>query len=548
MGVDMDVVTLDGLLAELTPGLVGRHLSRPRLGSSGAVVFETSGSREHRLWLDAERGTGGLYRLAREPAKALEALGGGGEPPGRARQLLLHLRKHLDGARIVALRRIAGERLVVLETGDGLLVLRLSGPAPVLTFVHEGVVLGSLGDGPEAWPLPDPAPEREWDRIDPALVEAAAAGGGLRTRAILTACPGLGPALARELDGTALSFEALRARLAHPRPTVLAPGPPESWHDADLAASPAVLLPIPLVRSPLVALHPASWAEAAGVFLQARRRGAAFDRRRRQALEEVRRRIRKHAQLETHLERDRDRFPDEAELRRDGEALLASGQALAPGVAEVALDDPYEPGRTRRVAVDARLSAPANADRVFEKARRIERAHRQVEERLRQTRSLLAVERAREQALLDVRDLALLPTGEPEGGDSSAAGGERSGPRHYLTSRGLALLVGRGARENHHLTFAVARPDDLWLHARDVPGAHVVLRDNEGRAGADDLREAAEVAAFFSEGRREKAVDVHVTRRKHLRPGRGGPGRVLIGHSDTLRVAPRDPEGRLRRR
>jgi predicted ribosome quality control (RQC) complex YloA/Tae2 family protein len=109
--------------------------------------------------------------------------------------------------------------------------------------------------------------------------------------------------------------------------------------------------------------------------------------------------------------------------------------------------------------------------------------------------------------------------------------------------------VGRGARENHHLTFAVARPDDLWLHARDVPGAHVILRDPEGRAGADDLREAAEVAAFFSEARREaQGADVHVTRRKHLRPVRGGPGRVAIGHTDTLRAVPRDPEGRLRRR
>ncbi len=543
----MDAVTLDGLLAELQPLLVGRHFARPRLVSAGAVAFETSGSREHRVWLDAERHTSGIYRLTREEAKSLEALSDGREPPGRARQLLLHLRKHLDGARVTGLRRIAGERLVILETGEGLLVLRLSGAAPVLSFVREGEVLGSLGDGPPAWPLPDPAPEREWDRIDPVLVEAAAGEGGLRTRAILNACPGLGPALARELDGTALSFEALRARLAHPRPTVLATGPPESWHDADLAASPAILLPIPAARSPLVALNPSSWAEAAALFLRARRRGAAFERRRRGALEEVRRRIRKHVQLVAHLERDRGRFPDEAELRRDGEALLASGQALAPGASEVTLADPYEPGATRRVAVDPKLSAPANADRVFAKARRIERAHRQVEERLQETRSLLAAERAREQALLDVRDLAELPTGEPDV-DSRAAGGEAGGPRHYLTSRGLSLLVGSGARENHHLTFAVARPEDLWLHARDVPGAHVILRDNEGRAGADDLREAAEVAAFFSEARKENAVDVHVTRRKHLRPGRGGPGRVQIAHSETLRVAPRDPEGRLRRR
>ena len=111
-----------------------------------------------------------------------------------------------------------------------------------------------------------------------------------------------------------------------------------------------------------------------------------------------------------------------------------------------------------------------------------------------------------------------------------------------------AILVGRSARENHHLTFAVAKPEDVWLHARDVPGAHVILRDPEARAGADDLREAAEVAAFYSDAGAEAKVDVHVTRRKHVRAARGGMGRVHVSHSDTLRVAPRDPEGRLRSR
>jgi predicted ribosome quality control (RQC) complex YloA/Tae2 family protein len=108
--------------------------------------------------------------------------------------------------------------------------------------------------------------------------------------------------------------------------------------------------------------------------------------------------------------------------------------------------------------------------------------------------------------------------------------------------------VGRGARENHRLTFSTARPDDLWLHARDVPGGHVILRDPEGRAAPDDVREAAELAAFFSDSSEESRVDVHVVRRKHVRPGRGGPGRVSFSNEETVRVAPRDPEGRLRRR
>jgi predicted ribosome quality control (RQC) complex YloA/Tae2 family protein len=62
------------------------------------------------------------------------------------------------------------------------------------------------------------------------------------------------------------------------------------------------------------------------------------------------------------------------------------------------------------------------------------------------------------------------------------------------------------------------------------------------------VREAAEVAAFFSDARAQLQADVHITRRKHVRAARGGHGRVRVAHSDTLRVAPRDPEGRLRRR
>ena len=110
------------------------------------------------------------------------------------------------------------------------------------------------------------------------------------------------------------------------------------------------------------------------------------------------------------------------------------------------------------------------------------------------------------------------------------------------------MWAGRGARENHELTFGKARPDDLWFHVRDRPGAHVILVDNEGRATADDQREAAEVAAFLSDAKDDSAVDVHTTRRKHLRSVKGSPGRVVIGYSETLRVAPRDPEGRLRKR
>ena len=543
-------MTLDGTLAELRPLVVGRYLSRPRLAGGSAVAFEVEGSRDRRLWLDAGRGTAGVYWLARDTARALADQ----SPPvvtGRSRQALLHLRKHLDGVRVVALGRIAGERVVALEAGESRLTLRLGGSAPALSLVRDGAVLGSLGEGPEAWPLPE-SPEREWERLDPAAFEAAVtaarAEGRSPVRAVLAACPGLGPLLAREMDGSAASLAALRRRLRDAAPTLLVPGPQGTWHDADLAGPAAVTLaPIVLADGERTVLRPSSWLEAGALFLEARRRGLEFERRRHSVLDEARRQIRRLEQLEANLVQDLAGLADEGDLRRRAGALLAFARGAEAGRESVELPDPHDSGRVLVVALDPRLGGLANAERLFEKARRVERARHQIDLRLRETRSALLSARAGEALVLDARDTRELPG---HGGDVGAGhrGEAGAGPRHYLTGRGLSVLVGRNARENHHLTFRVARAEDLWLHARDVPGSHVVLRDNEGRAGADDLREAAEVAAFFSEARGESLVDVHVTRRKHVRPARGGPGRVFVAHSDTLRVPPRDPEGRLRRR
>jgi hypothetical protein len=536
------------VVAGLRPLVVGRHLSRPRLAPD-AVTFELSGAREHRLWLDAGRGSAGVYLVRREVAQRLSAASGD-TPSGRARQALLHLRKHVEGARVSRLERVPGERTLVLEAGASTLVLRVGG-APALTLAKDAA-LATIGAGPAAWPPPAPAPEREWDRVDPeafaAAVAASLESGRSPVRAVLAACPGLGPALARETDGGAASFRALRARLGAPLPTLLAPGPAASWHDAALEPQDAlVLAPVTLTRPGLVRVEAGSWLETTALFLEARRRGLLFGRLRRRALDQARKAARRLQQLEANLASDLGSLDDESLLRRQGEALLAFGHGLPAGAESAELPDPRDGEVRLLLRLDPRLPAPANAERLFGRARRSERARREIELRLRETRSSLAQARSREASLLDARDTAELAAHEGSDG-SEAEASAPGGPRHYLTTHGLSLLVGRGARENHHLTFRVARPEDLWLHARDVPGAHVVLRDGEGRAGAEDLREAAEVAAFFSEARGAALVDVHVTRRKHVRPARGGPGRVFVSHSDTLRVPPRDPAGRLRRR
>lgn len=532
--------------------LLGRHLARPKAAAAHALVFEVSGDRDRRLWLDAGPGTAGLYLLTREEARgtANTAAGAVARP---TRHALLLFRKHLSGARVTGLRRLEGERTLVLEAAPAVVAVRLRGSAPAVTLVVEETALATFG-GPAAWPLPAPDLQRRWDAIVPETLEAAArearAAGRPVHRALAAACPELGPLLARELDGGGASLVALRARLREARPSLLVPAALEACDDADLASADAVALaPVALPARAPVVLHPRSWREAAATYLRARHRGQAFATRRRAVLAAAHRDVLRLTQLEENLSRDLNGMPEADVLRRRAEALLASPDALPPGATEADLADPREPQRRLRFAVDPALRGPANADRLFEKARRIERARLQVRDRLGATHAALASARTRAAAVSTARNLDDLGPQPAETRRATfAPAEERSGPRRYLTGRGLTILVGRGARENHHLTFAVARPEDLWLHARDVPGAHVILRDDEGRAGPEDIREAAEVAAFFSEARAQPRADVHVARRKHVRAAGGGPGRVRVAHSENVRVAPRDPAGRLRRR
>jgi predicted ribosome quality control (RQC) complex YloA/Tae2 family protein len=111
----------------------------------------------------------------------------------------------------------------------------------------------------------------------------------------------------------------------------------------------------------------------------------------------------------------------------------------------------------------------------------------------------------------------------------------------YRTTGGLEVRVGRNSRANDQLTFHHASPNDIWLHARDVAGAHVVLRwhDRDNNPPARDIAEAAALAALHSRGRTSRIVPVDWTRRKYVRkPRKAPPGQVVIERAKTLFAEP----------
>ena len=319
-----------------------------------------------------------------------------------------------------------------------------------------------------------------------------------------------------------------------------------------------------LVRRPDGALQPyphplGEDSERAGSLLDAMRRAAQEEGSPAggpgvadpEAIDRVRREItRVEARIERLASQAARALPEAAALRAQGDVLLARLHGVPRGAARVALAD-FE-GGTVEIALDPKLAPAANAQRLYDAARKRERAAGRLPALIDHARARVRelsglVERAEAGAADPAElDAALPARTEPAGGAEAPA----LPYRRYLTSGGLEVRVGRSSRANDELTFHHSSPNDVWLHARDVAGAHVVLRWSEKDAGPPqrDLAEAAVLAALHSKSRTSGTVAVDWTRRKYVRkPRKAKPGSVLVERAKTVFVSP-DPdlERRLR--
>jgi len=258
---------------------------------------------------------------------------------------------------------------------------------------------------------------------------------------------------------------------------------------------------------------------------------------------------------------DSEAEADPAELRATAEALLATAHRIPAGRTEADIPDPHG-GPLRRVRLNPKLGAAANAELYFKRAKKAERRKGRSGTRRNELRTRLRALRdletrlseggdaaADEAWLREARDQGVQLPSPPLTEAARASGGELPAsirPRRYDLGEGWTALVGRSSRGNEVLTHEIARPDETWMHADQAAGSHLVLRHPErGRKPPESVvLAAAAIAAWFSKSRHSKKVPVLVTEKRHVRRARRAPtGTVLVGTHRTLMVAPRNPAG-----
>mgnify|MGYP000045517373 CR=1 FL=1 len=269
---------------------------------------------------------------------------------------------------------------------------------------------------------------------------------------------------------------------------------------------------------------------------------AAARRQTQRWIDETRARLeRKQTQLESQV-------IDQAQidrLREAGELLLTYQHQVERGAHEVTVPD-YT-GQARAIPLSPALTAVENAQDYFARYHKASRAAEDLDRRLAAVRPDLAYleQLAADLAMAEsrpeidsVRD-ELVQAGWAPKPRRPSSKGQTGGPRRFEID-GFTIYVGRNARQNEALTFDRAAPTDLWLHARGLPGAHVVITHDERQREIPEavVRRAAQLAAYYSSARGERQVAVDVTERRFVRRVRGGrPGLVTYHNERTVWVS-----------
>ncbi|HEV2827567.1 MAG TPA: NFACT family protein [Pyrinomonadaceae bacterium] len=275
-----------------------------------------------------------------------------------------------------------------------------------------------------------------------------------------------------------------------------------------------------------------------------------FDRLAANLLASLRKEIARRTKLRANLKNDLAAHGEPDEHKRLGDLLLANiGSARRVG-SRVSLTDFYaENTPTIEVEIDENATLQEAASESFARYTKAKRAIEEIGARLIQLdRELAALAQKSErlEAAIASRDPANLvqfeerkarPSGDQKKQKASLT---LPGMRRYHSSDGYEVLVGRTARDNDQLTFRVARPNDLWLHAADYPGSHVIVRNSSrNEIPHRTVIEAAQLAAKFSQASKDSKVMIHYTRRKFLtKPKGAAPGLVRLSTFKSITVEP----------
>ena len=239
--------------------------------------------------------------------------------------------------------------------------------------------------------------------------------------------------------------------------------------------------------------------------------------------------------------------------RKKGELLTANIYAVAQGMTTFRTIDFYDEAMKEiEIALDPTKTAAENAQKYFSRYNKAKRTLAALETQEKQNNEELLYLESVLNALnsaADDADLAEIRAELAESGfvrrqapKKGAPKAKKAKPLHFVSSDGFDIYVGKSNLQNDELTLRFADSTDLWLHTKEIPGSHVIIRTNgTGEVSDTALAEASNLAAFFSKAKNSSMVPVDYTLRKNVKKPNGAkPGMVIYLTNRTVYVTPNE--------
>lgn len=482
------------------------------------------------------------------------------------------LRKHLLGGRVTSIKQKDTERIleIFLETRDEMgfqtnkkMVIEIMGKHSNICLVD--LTRDRIIDTIKRVPL-DVSRERQllpglqyeyppsqgkvpFDTLSPQILDRLSTGDVTSTF-ILETIQGISPIVAQEiseLDDGAARIDWFRALMENLDSNCLSP---RVFLDQDDAPTDFHVIPLSRYdRTPAIAFDTVS--EAIDYYYTNR---ISTDRLRQKSQglrKSVASAIKKNLLKQKRINEDLELAAESEIFRLYGELLTANLHVMKPEAATVELTNYYNGGKIT-IPLDKRLSPVQNAQAYYRKYTKSKRTIQEKSRMLSETQSeneylqsvMAFLEITRDPTTIDsIRD-ELVETGYLR--SNKAASTKKKGrfiPLRYTTCDGFTVLVGRNNKENDEITFHVGQRNDLWFHAKDYHGAHVVLVLDGKEPTLAAIGDAAGIAAFHSKGRGADKIPVDYTRIRFVKKPQGSqPGKCIYTDQQTLYVKPQVPK------
>ena len=560
----MDGLTLGFAAREINERIAGGRIDKITQPEKDAVVLLVrAGATNYKLLLCASPNNARLHFTNQNFSNPLE-------PP----MFCMLLRKQLMSGRIIGVKQIAGDRVIhididtVDEMGDHVLrrlVLEIMGRHSNLILVdgedrildaarHVSMDMSRVRQVQPGLPyLPPPAQ----DKLAPADVNAdnlldylARAGDMPFHKAIAASVSGMSMPTAKELAFRVLDrgadrpddLPAAAARLADLIRRLPDMADPRVLLDDD--GSPADVFAFPYLMHPLESQSPAPTVSAAlERYFGTRDRQDRLNQKSASMVKLLKTHIERCEKKLAQQEEDLSNAAKLEEYRLMGELINANLWQLKKGQSEAQLQNFYdEEGGMVTVPLDIQLTPAQNAQRYFKKYQKArttrEMAAQQHETTLQELNylesTLLDVGKCVGEAELEEIRQELVSTGyvKKTANRRQQRALPKSKPYHYRSADGIDIYVGKNAAQNERLT-GDARPNETWLHAKDMPGSHVIIKA-EGAIPDTTLAQAATLAAWYSKGQHSTMVPIDYTLKRYVKkiPG-GATGMVTYTNQKT---------------